>query len=156
MKKFLAMLLAGTMLFSFAACGEDSEEKDNGKLVTEKSEKVKNSNLGSPEAAVEQYWLSIANGDYDTYLNVLAPEREYSKNRETFDGLHKGFDEDDVVEIEIGAVSYIEDFSGDYESVADVEYKMFVDNEQFFYDYIARVVKVDGEWKFLLSTVSKK
>ena len=153
MKKFLSLLLAGTMLFSLAACGEDKEEKDNKPAATE-SVDTQNVKIVSPEAAVEQYWTSIAAGDYDKYLEVLAPERESSKSREAFDGLNKGFDDGAVVEIEIVEVSYVEDFNGDYEDYAEVEYKLF-ENGEILYEITSVAVKVDGSWRYLRSTSTR-
>ena len=59
MKKFLSLLLAGTMLFSLAACGEDKEEKSNDE---NKGEIVEGGGIDIGGAEVGEY---ITFGSYE-------------------------------------------------------------------------------------------
>lgn len=66
MKKLLSLLLAGTMLFSLAACGNDAEEKDDSKK--NKFDAVDNGDFGGEnDGFVNEEEVSVQIGDYITF-----------------------------------------------------------------------------------------
>ena len=67
MKKLLSLLLAGTMLFSLAACGDDAEEKDDSKKNKIDAVEDNGDFGGENDGFNNEEETSVQIGDYITF-----------------------------------------------------------------------------------------